>query len=519
MIVLEMYFPAGRFHATPWGRHVNEGAIEWPPSPWRLLRALIATWHLKAQHDLPQATVRSLMTVLASRNPCFLLPIAEQGHTRHYMPFNEGGSQKTTKVFDAFVQISPQDKVLVGWDVTLLSDEFAALQMLTDRIGYLGRAESLVQARVLNRSEPIRANAAPLLESASQPPGKEIVRLLAPLTPDGYDAWAIEFTSKAEGRFGGNITAAQRRSLPNVPRDLFAALQVVTGDLHAAGWNLPPGAAHVNYVRDEAAFFPPKRVMRPRSVALPSVARYLVVSAVSPRITQAVSVSNRVHEALCKWSNQESVFTGKDQTGNPLSGHRHAHIFCEGNGPRDAITHITIWSADGFGENALLALRRLNKVWGHGGHDLRIVLTGIGQPCDFEDCQIFFKTKVWRSATPFVSTRHAKSFRDGRPKIDTNGWQVGSAGHDLLRLLALDSRTSEVTMRKDADIHVGGRTLRSLQFQTVRHDGGGSRGNDDEGAFTISFNNEVEGPLAFGYGSHFGLGLFIPVASSRTIPA
>ena len=36
-------FPGGRYHATPWGSHVNEGLVEWPPSPWRLLRPFIAT--------------------------------------------------------------------------------------------------------------------------------------------------------------------------------------------------------------------------------------------------------------------------------------------------------------------------------------------------------------------------------------------------------------------------------------------------------------------------------------------
>ena len=36
-------FPAGHYHATPWGNHVNEGLIEWPPSPWRVVRALLAT--------------------------------------------------------------------------------------------------------------------------------------------------------------------------------------------------------------------------------------------------------------------------------------------------------------------------------------------------------------------------------------------------------------------------------------------------------------------------------------------
>ena len=57
MTVLELRFPAGRFHSTPWGRHVNEGAIEWPPSPWRLLRSLIATWYLKARAEVPDQTV------------------------------------------------------------------------------------------------------------------------------------------------------------------------------------------------------------------------------------------------------------------------------------------------------------------------------------------------------------------------------------------------------------------------------------------------------------------------------
>ena len=38
-ITIKLTFPGGRYHATPWGRHVNEGVPEWPPSPWRLLRA------------------------------------------------------------------------------------------------------------------------------------------------------------------------------------------------------------------------------------------------------------------------------------------------------------------------------------------------------------------------------------------------------------------------------------------------------------------------------------------------
>jgi len=33
-------------------------------------------------------------------------------------------------------------------------------------------------------------------------------------------------------------------------------------------------------------------------------------------------------------------------------------------------------------------------------------------------------------------------------------------------------------------------------------------------SFTITFPQKVAGPLAFGYGAHFGLGLFVPVSTA-----
>lgn len=510
MTVLELSFPAGRFHATPWGRHVNEGAVEWPPSPWRLLRALIATWYLKAQAEASRETVGALVSALAERPPRFVLPRAGQGHTRHYLPFNEGKNEKTTKVFDTFIQLAPEDAVLVGWDVTLPPAEFAALRLLANRLGYFGRAESLVEARVVAGVEQIAANAEPLPEDAAPAVGKELVRLLAPLTVAGYADWRSKFMARAEAALGPKPTAAQKKKLPRLPDELFDALHADTGELQAAGWNLPPGAAYVNYARDEKAFAPAARVRRASRAQLPTVARYAVVSAVAPRMTQAISVADRVHKALCKWSDQAPVFTGKDSLGAPLTQHEHTHIFCEAKGARDAVTHVTVWAKKGFDDSACLALRRLNKVWGHGGHDLRLVLTALGSPAAFPDCLLFGQAQVWRSTTPFVSTRHPKTFRDGRLKMDDSGWQVGSAGHDLLRLLALSSETQGATISKSPVIRIGERTLRCLQFQTIRHEGGGSRGNGDAGAFTVTFPEEVSGPLALGYGAHFGLGLFVP---------
>jgi CRISPR-associated protein Csb2 len=528
MTVLELRFPAGRYHATPWGRHVNEGAVEWPPSPWRIVRALIATWYLKARKDeeIPESTIRALAEAL-SQPPVFCLPRATTAHTRHYMPYNEGKNEKTTKVFDTFVHISERDALFVAWDVDLPPEQLAALQTLAVRLGYFGRAESLAEARMRNglpeKIEQTHSVSTLLTEGMAQPPNTELVRLLAPMMPADYQRWRDDFLSANKPPTEGRKKAGKKSKgseAADVPEDLFQALHADTGELQSAGWNLPPGALYVNYIRPENAFAPATKPRPRRNKAGQTVARYALVSAVAPSIAQAVSVAGRVHDALCKWSDQgkgsAAVFSGLSHDGNPRTDHQHAHIFCEANGPRDAITHITIWAPMEFDESACLALRRLNKIWGHGGHDIRLVLHGIGQLGDFKDCALFGKARVWRSLTPFVSTRHAKTFRDGRPKMDASGWQVGSAAHDLLRLLALHPQGTAATIKqldeRGRPFQFGNQRLRSLQFQTIRHNGGGNRGNGSGNAFTITFPEPVSGPLALGYGAHFGLGLFVPAA-------
>ena len=520
MTVLELRFPTGRVHATPWGRHVNEGAVEWPPSPWRILRALIATWHLKAREDITEDALRKLIDALSSP-PRFQLPSrATASHTRHYMPVIAGKNQKTTKIFDTFIHLPARESIRVVWDVKLSATERDALLVLAHRLGYFGRAESLVEATLLPESEPgVEANAHPQSDDQPMPDNHERVRLLAAMQPEAYVEWRTDHLAKLTPPAGAKKKRGKKNTGTEIPDDLFAALHADTATLQSAGWNLPPGARYVSYSRPENAFNPEPMRQRVTSQRRLTVARFEVVSAVAPRITQAVSIGNRIHDALCKFSEREgspaAVFSGQDTAGNPLPGHRHAHILCEANGTRDTVTHVTVYADMGVDEVACLALRGLRKVWGHGGHDLHLVLHGIGQPGDFPDCQVLRESRIWRSLTPFVSTRHAKTHRDGRPKIDSsNGWQDGSAGHDLLRLLALHPRGYGATIRlldeRERPYAFAGQRLRSLQFQTVRHGGNGSRGHQSGAAFTIEFPEPRNGPFALGYGAHFGLGLFVP---------
>jgi CRISPR-associated protein Csb2 len=189
MPVIDLYFPASRLHATPWGRHVNEGAVEWPPSPWRILRALIATWHLKKQDVFDYGAVRSLVTALAENLPRYWLPPASLGHTRHYMPYLEGSKVKTAKVFDTFVHLATGEPVRIFWDMALTPGQECALNLLFENLGYLGRAESLVEARLVAEEEGPQPNVRPLAEDEPLPDDYEIVRLLVPMSNASYLAW------------------------------------------------------------------------------------------------------------------------------------------------------------------------------------------------------------------------------------------------------------------------------------------------------------------------------------------
>src|SRR5947209_4133918 len=39
---ISIRFLTGRAHLHPWQTHHSEGRVDWPPAPWRLLRAIVA---------------------------------------------------------------------------------------------------------------------------------------------------------------------------------------------------------------------------------------------------------------------------------------------------------------------------------------------------------------------------------------------------------------------------------------------------------------------------------------------
>lgn len=544
-VALELRFPGCRYHATPWDAHVNEGRVEWPPSPWRLLRALVAVRFLKARDEVPEPVLRALLAALAAEPPRYALPRQVSGaHTRHYMPLY---ADATTKVFDTFLHVPDDVPVHVVWPaVELSSDLFRALAVLASRLTYLGRAESWVEAYARDAAPDILLDCRPVDAGSPADDGDEVVRVLAPVPPGNFAHWRAAVADeqltrtleakrrKAAGRGkdpnGVKLTKKDRERVEaGLPEDLLAVLSADTTLLRKTGWNRPPGTRFVEYARPRAA-----RAVTATSPAtaaqFPTVARLAVAGSVRPSITEAVHEADKIRTALLSWSDSSPVFSGRDPAHVRITGHRHAFVLPEANGRDGRITHVTLFAPMGFDDVARRALEGVRKVWQRRSPDLQLVLTGLGDPSTFGGLDrrtgqspILARSRVWVSRTPFVPTRHPKRSAGGVPKLDGHGRAVGSPEHDLVRLLCELLAQPPWSQRLDpSDIRVepvghttlGGKPVRWLAFETRRRRGGGTRGPLGVHGFRVHLPVEIQGPLALGYGAHFGLGVFEPEPSS-----
>src|SRR5579883_204333 len=287
-ITIALRFPAGRFHATPWGHHENEGLPEWPPSPWRLLRALVATWKRQLDGHLSDVAIESLLAALAAEAPLFHLPVATLGHTRHYMPVRfpnrEQGDPK--RVFDAYVILNPSHEVVFHWpnaDLHPDGDECRTLDILLSQLGYFGRAESWCSARILPDFDQEKINCLVRDRMGHQP------------VPDGYETIRVLGVHPADWRKWDYI--------PRQPRNARQPWNLLdeTADLKARGqrWSDPPGSKWLTYLRRSDCFTPPTdRLQRPAERTRFTVARYVLDVAEGRRPLPLVTDTLRVAEAI-----------------------------------------------------------------------------------------------------------------------------------------------------------------------------------------------------------------------------
>ncbi len=496
---MELRFPAGRYHATPWGRNVNEAEVEWPPAPWRILRALIATWHRKVDAGrFPDALLGGLVDSLAASLPVYRLPDAIRSHTRHYMPLGGRGASNRTLVFDAFVAVEPDAALLVEWaDAFLEPPERELLVTLADRMGYLGRAESWVEARVVDASEPPNCVPAPH-EVAS---ADESVAVLAPLSSAAY-AEARAVAIDRFGLTGGRLRAREKRVLETLPERLVDALRLETSALLRSGWSHPPAARVVGYLRPRDCF-----MARPRFTPSPgrlssTTVRLALVGKPLPRIEDALRIGEAVRWAAIKVAdriagdaeNVPPVLSGHDLPAD--NTHGHAFYLAEDADNDGRVDHVLIHAPAGLSRHSVAALGSIDAVWTHSGSKWRTVFEGEWERPSDAPSQYTGTGDIWTSMTPYLHPWFAK-----------RGFGVRE---QVARECTLRGLPAPVTVESVAERIVKGRPRRPVHFHRFRRRRA-DRQPDRQGHFLrLTFPVSIEGPLALGYACHYGLGIFSP---------
>ncbi len=478
MLAIKFKFTANRYHATQWGRHVNEGVLEWPPSPWRILRAIVATWR-RTLPDIPTDRVEPVLKALASEHPKFHLPPASEGHTRHYMPYNEGTRERTTLVLDPFVAIQPKKSLFAVWpNVNLDSQQLSDLERILHNMPYLGRAESWVSAELA--SEHVETN-----------------------------SYALD-----NGMFPGGDLEVVRTLVANSGIGL-KELQVETSELRGEGRIDPEGAHWYPYVRKRDCFTS-FRTERPRQAARgegATVVRFALSGKVLPMAFDTLRWGDVARDAtMSKYGRQNGgaaseTLSGKDESGDPLKK-RHQHAFYlptdeDGDGRLD---HLTIWAPGGLDAKEFKAVVSVQELKRGGGRDpIRLAYQAHGKPDDFIGASCLFgKSKRWRSLTPYVLTRHRKRNSDSPEEQIAREIKLRPGLPQLVNVIFEYNPKKRIAPMKQ------GRSdgFRPFDFFTYRQGGGSNAG----GAFNfeLEFAEEVPGPIALGFACHYGLGLFVP---------
>jgi CRISPR-associated protein Csb2 len=520
MIAISFKFTGGRYHATPWGRHVNEGAVEWPPSPWRILRALLATGYNKLGWDAenPPSEAVTLMDKLASSLPSFDLPPASLGHARYFMPAPEA----KTKIFDAFAAVSPEESLVAIWDGMELShDETRLLELLLSSLSYLGRAESWVNASLLDEWDG-KANCVPL--NGQDTTEGQRVRLLAAQPSEEYNSWRSGFI-EAQGIKEGGKRKGKGFTLPE---NIWQGLHADTSELQKEGWSQPPGSRWVEYLCP-GDLFSVEYIPRRSSSFRPTIAHYALSGSVLPLFTDALFLGERMRQALMHHSKRISgeehahpVFSGKTVNGEAgKDSHRHAFYLSADDDGDGRIDHITVYATDGFDDVAQHALGSVRRLWGSSGHDIYLALVGLGEGPEYGGFNVdagqtpqLAESTVWESRTPFVLTRHLKVKRSERRDPEVYGQAYR---RELEKALMLELQRIRPALPEILSIehisgarNASGKAIPWYRFRRQRTKGGGIQASFQGHGFRIRFASPVRGPLMAGYGCHFGLGLFTP---------
>ena len=488
---LAFRFPLGRYHANPWDRAVNEGASEWPPSPWRILRAFVATWHTRWP-DLPAAELDALLDALGDP-PSYKTPATGTGHSRHYLPdldHRKAETGHTDLTLDPFLTLDSGAELRVRWDAELTVGQQQTLAKLAELIPYLGRSESVCHARLVGPGEHTEHTEDSEIEPdetwwrpAETAAGAESsVRLLAPSRP--FDRAVLEATTVDVRR--------QKRTLP--PGTRWVTYTTSGSNTHTRGENCE------------------RFVVRPAK--RPTTLRFAVIGRAPMKLVNGVLIADEAHRRAGNQLEKADIPDARRKrimgTGGALTNHTHAHwIPISGQGESaGSVQYLLVYVPLGLEPReigAILGVRTLSgRRGGDDGYEVRgfpeqhLLFQAAGQVEDVapELCARPAALR-WRSVTPYLPVRHP------HPKRETFEEFLASDVAAELGNRGLLAPISVTVADPTAGLAIRFRRYRMAKNERLRdaRPGVGLR---------LQFAKPVAGPLLLGQLSHFGLGVFEP---------
>jgi CRISPR-associated protein Csb2 len=471
MVGLRIRFDLGRYHANPWGSNVNDGAIEWPPSPWRMLRGLYSVGRTHAGLLPRQADLdRALVTLASSPPPVFELPPATPAHTRHYMPIPGSKTERSAKVLDSFLAVDPEAELVAWWDARMDVDAGDALAAAARALGYLGRSESVCTARVVTGGGPDAVSAAPL---------------------------------------GGLVSSAEVDTIDLLcidTEDPLTAVATSVTELRRHRYLTPPGTRRITYgvKRPEVAVGRPVQSSSPR----PNLALLRVRGSSRLALTEAVAMGqllrNGLQSVFGKRNGKVSSPTFSGKTGDlpRADQHRHAHYLSLPDRHGRRIDRLVVWAPEGFGPEEVAALAELRALFSRKRDsgaplEMQVALGALGTAGDLMLPEVIGPSRRWESHTPFGLVH--------RPKV-RRGRIVASPEERVRRELQFRGLPEPHSIKIDPN-----RTWHRFRSSKT---GTSLQARAHLVGVKIQFDDEVHGPLAIGALSHYGLGLMKPVRSA-----
>ena len=217
-------------------------------------------------------------------------------------------------------------------------------------------------------------------------------------------------------------------------------------------------------------------------------------------VTKTLPIAEAVHRALVALAGRGQTIdcpelTGQDRFCQPLSdGHQHAKILPLDTDGDSIIDHVLLHAPMGLGPLALQAVQDLTTLNLPEQATVRMELIAADQPVKSLDTRLFLPThgaRVWYSLTPYVPPRYLK--RSGNNSL------LGQVHAEL----ASRGFPPVVNCQQVPEL-----SQQFLHFVRSRRAGKLPPPQNYAVGLRLEFKEQIHGPLAIGYASHFGLGWF-----------